>query len=143
MGQQRDFTDRKIEEHARLLAELPRVSCVADIASLTSDVEGVYSLGLTNEMLAALTERVPGLRILASDGNSRVSDAGLDVLQRFVRLEWLDLEWSAVSDAGLPLIAAVGSLKWVDVGGSEGVTPAGVARLRAARPDLEVEPQDV
>jgi hypothetical protein len=142
MGQQRD-SDREIDQHARLLAELPRVSCVADIAGLTSDVEGVYSLGLTNEMLAALAERVPGLRILASDGNSRVSDAGRDVLRRFVRLEWLDLEWSAVSDAGLPLIAAVGSLKWVDVGGSEGVTPAGVACLRAARPDLEVEPQDV
>ena len=36
MGQQRDFTDRKIEEHARLLAELARVSCVVQVKTAVS-----------------------------------------------------------------------------------------------------------
>jgi hypothetical protein len=143
MDRQRELTDREIEEHARYLAELPGVGCVADVDALAPDVEGVSASRLTDEMLARLAERVPGLRILASDGNSRVTDTGLDVLRRFTRLESLDLEWSAVSDAGLPKIAAVSTLRWVDMGGSKGVTAAGLAGLRAARPDLEVEPQDV
>jgi|SRR5690606_10194862 len=143
MGRQRELTDREIEEHARHLAELPRIRTLADVDALTPDVEGVWASGLTDEMLVRLVERVPGLRVLASDGNSRVTDAGLGALCGFTRIESLDLEWSAVSDAGLPLIAAVSTLKWVDVEGSEGVTIAGLASLRAGRPDLEVEPQDL
>jgi hypothetical protein len=46
-----------------------------------------------------------------------------------------------VTDAGLPALAAAVSLWWVDLGGT-GVTAAGLAALRRARPDLEVEPQD-
>lgn len=143
MGQQRELTDREIEEHARHLAELPRVNSLADVEALAPHVEGVWTSELTDEMLTRLAERVPGLRVIASDGNSRVTDAGLKALRGFRQLESLDLEWSAVSDAGLLLIAAMSTLKRVDVRGSEGVTAAGLASLRAARPDLEVEPRDL
>jgi hypothetical protein len=83
---------------------------------------------------------LPSLRHLITDGNGReVTDEGLAHLRQLPALETLDLEYSAVTDSGLILLASLPSLRWVDLGGAAGVTSAGIAALRASRPDLEVE----
>jgi hypothetical protein len=136
MNQWPDFAGDDAEEHARFLTELPRVSSVADVDALAEGSEGAWTAGLTDEMLSRLADRLPALRVLASDGNSRVTDAGLAALSRFTRLESLDLECSAIPDAGLPLIAAVLTLRWVDVGFSKGVTGLGWRAFGLRAPTL-------
>lgn len=117
---------------------LLRVDTVADIEQLQGDTVGIFIRGLTDEKLDAVASRVPKLRHLVADGNNQVTDEGLVHLARLSNLEALDLEWSAVTDTGLRRIAAAARLRWIDLGFCTGVTSAGLAWLRQARPDLEV-----
>jgi hypothetical protein len=117
---------------------LIRVTTSDQILRLSADVDEVLVRSLTDEKLRDIASAVPGLRRLVTDGNNRVTDEGLRHLSVMIRLESLDLEWSGISDAGLEAIAAVSTLRWVDVGFCQGVTEAGVSRLRRLRPDLEV-----
>ena len=139
MNQQRELSVEEAEQLAALLSSLPRVQSEADVGVLPLEVEGVFALSLTDDLLRELAVRVPHLRYIATDGNACVTDAGLAALARFTRLEWLDLEWGRASDAGLSYIAGVGTLRWVDLSFNEQVTSAGVKWLRKIRPDLIVE----
>ena len=132
-------SDDDVDRLAALLGALPVVSTSSDVDALPAGVVGVRAPRIDDALLAHLAMRAPSIEYLESDGNSHVTDAGLSILPAFTRLKWLNLEWSAISDAGLVQLAGVSSLQWVEVGGSVGVTAAGVATLRKARPDLEVE----
>ena len=121
------------------LASAVRVTSEADIAALPPSTEALFVCGLTDGKLAAIAARLPGLRHLLADGNTSVTDAGLNALERLRSLDSLDLEGSAVSDAGLRMLGSVRTLRWVDLGSCRGITAAGVAALRRQRPELSVE----
>ncbi len=116
---------------------LVRVRTVADIENLAKETVGIFVFEFNDEKLFAVTQRLPRLRHILSDGNTQVTDRGLEHLKEFSALESLDLEWSNVTDAGLERIAAVRSLRWVDLGFCKGVSPQGAAELQRIRPDLE------
>ena len=118
---------------------LARVRTAQDVAALPPEVEGVFVLGLSDALLAALGAGRPTVRDIVSDGNNSVTDAGLQSLPCFSRLRSLDLEWSLITDAGLDLLAAVASLRHVDLSFCAGLTAAGLATLRQRRPDLHIE----
>jgi hypothetical protein len=118
-------------------SSLVRVKTVADIENLAKETLGIFVFELNDEKLFAVTQRLPGLRHLVSDGNTQVTDHGVEHLKEFSALESLDLEWSNVTDAGLQGIAAVKSLRWVDLSYCKGVSPQGAAELQRMRPDLE------
>ena len=54
-------------------------------------------------------------------------------------LEEFKLGSAKVTDEGLMELAASKSLKRLSLSGLKGVTPAGVERLRKARPEMQVE----
>ena len=121
-------------------AALVRVDGEESLASLSPDTQGIVVSHPRDALLGAVVAHLPGLRHLITDGNGReITDAGVAHLCQLPALESLDLEWSAVTDSGLSLLASLPSLRWVDIGGAAGVTSAGIAALRASRPDLEVE----
>jgi hypothetical protein len=116
---------------------LARVTTVEDIENLSGDTVGIFVFELNDGKLSTAAQRLPKLRHLVSDGNTQVTDRGLEQLKEFSTLESLDLEWSNVTDAGLANIAAVKSLRWVDLGFCRGISPEGAAELQRMRPDLE------
>ena len=133
--------DRSPEEAEALAASLVQVRDARDIARLPPDTDGVLIVGLSDDLVGTLAHHRPGVRHIFGDGNSHAfTDHGLESLARLTALESLDLEYSAITDAGLDRIAAVSTLRWLDLGGCEGVTKQGLARLRTQRPDLEIEP---
>jgi hypothetical protein len=119
-------------------SSLAHVTTLDEIQTLPELTEGIFVFGLTDEKLQAISGRLPQLRHLIADGNTRVTDAGLQSLRRFSRLENLDLEWSQITDAGLSMVAALKSLRWVDLGFCTCITPEGASGLKRTRPDLEV-----
>jgi hypothetical protein len=119
--------------------ELTPVDSPDDLARLESDVHGLLVRRLSNQTLALVAARHPQIRFLLTDGNNSVSDDGVVAVAQLRRLEVLDLEWSRVTDAALPVIAEMSALRWVDLGFTH-VTAQGLAWLRRARPDLEIEP---
>lgn len=69
--------------------------------------------------------------------NTQVTDAGLSRLAELPALQELDLAGTAVTDAGLETLAGAAQLRKLTLTGTQ-VTDAGVARLKAARPGLEI-----
>src|SRR5262245_46328928 len=126
------MTERRFEP-----GSLTRVTTVAEIENLSAATEGVFVLELSDEKLSAIAQHLPNLKHLIADGNTRVTDRGLANLERFSRLESLDLEWSHVTNAGLSKIADAPSLRWVDLGFCEGITREGAFKLKLRRPDLD------
>jgi len=119
-------------------SSLAHVTTVDETQNLPAITEGIFIFELTDEKLQEISGHLPQLRHLIADGNTRVTDVGLQCLKRFSRLETLDLEWSRITDAGLSMVASVKSLRWVDVGFCKGITHGGASELKRARPDLEV-----
>jgi tRNA A-37 threonylcarbamoyl transferase component Bud32 len=77
------------------------------------------------------------LRYLALDGTA-VSDDGVRALAGLPKLEFLVLTDTAVTDAGIQKLASFPALRSVGLRGAGGVTGAGVAELRKARPMLHI-----
>lgn len=69
---------------------------------------------------------------------TEVGDAGVARLAALSNLQTLDLSFTLVTDAGLTTITQMAKLKSVVLEGSL-VTEQGVAKLRGARPDLQVK----
>ena len=69
---------------------------------------------------------------------TRVSDEGLQALDKFRSLQQLDLNMTDVTDDGLPALAKLGRLTSVDLSHTL-VTPGGVKRLQRARPALRIQ----
>lgn len=117
-----------------------RVETVADIERLPADARAVLVLGLNDDMLAALS-RHDSLETIYSDGNSQVTDRGVQAVARLAGLRDLDLEWSeAITDRALAHLETVPHLRWVDLTGCSGVTAAGMESLRRVNPGIELEP---
>jgi len=114
-----------------------RVTTVAEIEALPERTEDLFVFHLTDEKLRSIAMHLPNLRHLVTDGNTRVTDAGLTHLARFGKLETLDLEYSGATNAGLLALAAVRTLRWVDLGFCQSVTEKGISELRRIRPDPE------
>lgn len=68
---------------------------------------------------------------------TRVSDTGLKALARLPELERLQLDGTQITDVGLDYLTAIPALRFVNLLGTR-VTTEGVAKLKAARPQLEV-----
>ena len=81
--------------------------------------------------------QLPRIKRLHLEGND-ISDAGIPALAPFKGIEYLDLYGnSRVTDASVDLLAAMASLKRIYLSGT-GITPDGLKRLRAARADLVI-----
>lgn len=112
------------------------------LAALRLAAEQIVSLdlraaGLEDRDLEAL-EDFPALRSLVLSNNA-LSDAGVRVLARWPSLERVNLYGNReVDDAALGTLAEMPNLRSVYLWGTS-VTPAGVAELSAARPELEVQ----
>ena len=71
-------------------------------------------------------------------GNTKVTDAGLDVVKGFADLDDLALGSSGVTDAGLAKLHGLKKLKWIHLYEAKQVTAEGVAALTKAIPGLKV-----
>lgn len=67
--------------------------------------------------------------------------AALDAVAKLPALETFSIGGANFTDEGIQKIAAVKTLGTVKLGKMKGGTADGVAKLRAARPDMVVEPQ--
>ena len=75
-------------------------------------------------------------RLSLADNNWTTNDEGLTHVAKIASLTWLDLSWSQVGDATLDHLAKLPTLETLYLRGCSNVTPAGLARLRRARPKL-------
>ena len=114
----------------------------AALAVLASAASQIVDLNLQNAALddddlvvlgdlAAVTQ----LRL----SRNQISDRGLGALARLPKLASLNLYGNAgVTDAGVEALGRIAALRRVYLW-QTGVTPAGAAKLRAARPDIAVQ----
>ena len=97
----------------------------------------LQNAGLDDDDLAALGElgAVTELRL----SRNKITDRGVGALARLPRLASLNLYGNAgVTDAGVDALGRIVTLRQVYLW-QTGVTPAGGAKLRSARPDLAVQ----
>ncbi len=114
----------------------------SQLAALRSVAASIVSLdlqstGLDDASLAGFDEfkSLTNLRL----SNNELTDAGVTALGGLQNLEVLNLYGNAaVSDASLDVLAGLGKLRAVYLW-ETGVTPDGIAKLRAQRPDLDVQ----
>lgn len=112
-------------------AAMEKVARLTGLASLDVSYTRVTDAGLAH--VAALAN----LRNLNVSGNS-ITDAGLAEISRLLELEELTLGKSAVTDAGLAHLQKLPKLRSLWINGSSKITPAGLATLMAALPQLMV-----
>jgi uncharacterized membrane protein len=114
----------------------------AALAVLATAAPQIAELNLQNaalddDGLASLGDLSSVTRLRLS--RDAITDRGLHALERLPRLESLNLYGNAaITDAGLDSLARIPTLRRVYLW-QTAVTAAGVARLRAARPDVNVE----
>jgi len=97
---------------------------------------------LDNQATAAgLAEaaNITTLRRLDVSHAPTVNDAALTAVSQMPALEEFQLGSAQVTDAGLLELAASKSLRKLTFSGLKQVTPAGIERLRKARPELQIE----
>lgn len=115
-----------------------RVESLADIKALITDTVAVLVVGLDDRKIEALG-RLNALRRLYQEGPSHVTDEGLCALVTSP-LEVLDLVGSVqITDRGLSELRLIRSLRWLGLTGCERLTGPGIAGLRAALPQCEIE----
>jgi hypothetical protein len=115
-----------------------RVESIADIDTLITDTVAVLVVGLDDRKIEALG-RLNALRRLYQEGPSHVTDKGLCALVRSP-LEVLDLSGSVqLTDQGLKELRLIRSLRWLGLAGCGRLTGPGIAELRAALPQCEIE----
>ncbi|HVA46965.1 MAG TPA: hypothetical protein VNH11_11410 [Pirellulales bacterium] len=118
---QTDFND----DGARCLAALPSIR----ILDLTATK-------ITSSALADIStmSQLSSLSLWAT----AVDDDSLRHLARLPCLSGLSLRETRITDAGLVHLAALPSLEVVDLAGAKSITAAGIARLQALRPNLNI-----
>jgi hypothetical protein len=87
----------------------------------------------------ALATNIATLRRLDVTHAPTVTDAELPAVSLMPALEEFQLGSAQVTDAGLLELAASKSLRKLTFSGLKQVTPAGIERLRKARPELQIE----
>ena len=127
--------DSEIE---RIATSLAQVTTVDEILALPPHTDAVMIAHMDDAKAAALAS-LHSLQILFTDGNNRISDAGLGCLVGLGALRSLDLEWSLVTDSGVLSLASLVSLEWLDLGGCDAVSEAAVQLLRQQLPACEIE----
>ena len=142
------FTDAGAEALSKL-TELKR--CGIGSTDKASSGEAVSSLVklpleelslLDNQATAAglvYASQIATLRRLDVEHAPTVNDESMRAVGRMPALEAFHLGSANVTDEGLMELANAKSLKKLTLTGLKHVTPAGVDRLRAARPELQVE----
>ena len=109
---------------------------VANLAGMTRlGTLRLHGIPVADEGLDALAGMAE-LRELVLD-SPRITDAGVARLSRLSRLRELDLSGTRVTDAGLTHLLGLTELETLTVRRTA-VTAVGIARLRRARPGLEV-----
>lgn len=88
-------------------------------------------LPVSDEDLAAIPNTVTKLALV----DTPVTDAGIPHLLRLTGLQRLNMAGTQVSDDGLTALGSLQNLIWICVNRTQ-VTPAGVERLKKARPDV-------
>jgi len=87
----------------------------------------------------AFAARIATLRRLDVSHAPTVTDESLHAVSRMPALEEFRLGSAQVTDKGLMELATSKSLKKLSLAGLKQVTPAGIERLRKARPELQIE----
>ncbi len=144
-------TTRLTPHSVELAAQFPELSYLHVSPGLLTDqsVEALRSrstlkwmrVGPGNDETVRRLSRLTQLERLdlAVDLESKqITDDGLASLKSLVRLEFLNCEHLVISDAALEHIAAITSLKEFRFRNTQ-FTPAGLAKFKAARPDVRVE----
>jgi len=115
------------------------VRTAAEVAHLPEDTTDVLVHVLDDQVATAL-KSLGRLARLIHAGHSHITDAGVRALATIPTIEQLDLEWSpSITDDALEAVALLPQLRTLDVSFCLGVSPDAIARLRARRPDLEIE----
>lgn len=83
--------------------------------------------------------KIATLRRLDASHAPTVQDESMALVAKLPMLEEFKLGSAKVTDAGLQSLAASKTLKKLSLSGLKSVTPAGVDRLRQARPDLAID----
>ncbi|MDB5337527.1 MAG: hypothetical protein JWN70_3146 [Planctomycetaceae bacterium] len=83
--------------------------------------------------------KIVTLRRLDLSHAPTVGDDSLKLLATMPHLEELNLGSAQLTDDGIQVLAAIKSLKKLSLSGIKAVTPAGIDRLRQARPELIIE----
>ena len=142
------FTDAGAA-HLKTLQQLKR--CGIGSANKESSGEAVaalVNLGLEDLSLLdnqatpaglAHATKIATLKKLDVSHGPTVTDESMGLVARMPALEEFKLGSAKVTDAGILALAESESLKKLTLSGLKGVTPAGVERLRAARPQLVIE----
>lgn len=79
---------------------------------------------------------IPSLRVLRVYGG--IKDEGAEAIAQLANLEWLVASGAGFTDAALGHFSRLTKLKRLEIQGSKGVTDEAVAKLKQARPELEV-----
>ncbi len=129
------MTDEELE---KFVNELVSVETLAEIKALPLDTEAVF-VKRPDDAKTKVLFRLEKLRKLLQDGNSFISDEGLEMLGQMLSLEELDLEWSGqITDEGLNYLHRLKNLRWLDIGFCRNITENGIKRLQEELPDCEV-----
>ena len=97
----------------------------------------LQNTGLDDDGLAALGELAAVTELRLS--HNKITDRGVGALARLPKLKSLNLYGNAgVTDAGVEALGRIATLRQLYLW-QTGVTSAGVAKLRAARPDIAVQ----
>ena len=133
---------------ARLIDDLPWLEDLA-ISLPDSHSESIQSISrlehleelylireTSDDDLSVLARRIT-LKKLKCGG--KISDTGLEKLASLDGLEHLSLTISSVTDKSVATLSRMKNLRRVSFGWQNSISPEGQQRLKAARPDLEIE----
>jgi len=117
---------------------VPTGTSLADLEKPFARAVGVAWRGQTlrDEQLKHLTS-LPDVAELNIQDAPAITDAGIACLNQLRNLEDVYLDGTAVSDSGLLDLAGLPKLKIIDVANTH-VTPEGVRKFRALRPDVSI-----
>ena len=117
-------------------------SGIATMLQVLPRVANLVQLHVTCPVPKGILSSAPGVRCIWIDsGSRRVNLLGPDEMNELAalpELKLLDLRHIRISDADLQLLAQSASLRQIWLR-AEGVTPAGIERLRSSMPECEVK----
>jgi internalin A len=117
------------------LREMPGLTSL-DLGGAQRTDSGLWSVSFTQPGLEAIAT-LRDLRHLRLEG-TLISARGLETIKGLARLDLLDLhDCARVADDAIPILAAMPMLHSVDLTGTK-VTPAGLEKLRRAKPDCRI-----
>ena len=129
------LTDAEKKQVAEITAKLQALN--ASLMPLAQDTEQLR-LSVINAadkfgdkeiaLLAPIAQHIVWVDL----ARSQVTDAGLDVVAKFAKLERLHLENTKVTDAGVAKLAALGALEYLNLYGTK-ITDGGIAKLEGAK----------